>query len=646
MENAIPSVNPGPHHAEILLLHPAGSEDPQRISLAIGLLEWIRLWLESRQVRATLWPETVVDPQGHRRFIMRPGAWGAPAVRRRLQLAPAVEGVVYMNLAGAPQPDVANVSLEDRRGDRLAQVTIPLTPDGIFEGVPGALEHLMKALELTFTRQTSAELFHTTDRGTAIASLYAIERTVAFGAGVGGDDPQRLLEPILQTLARDPAHPIGLGCLLRMVDQLIVTGVESNQAAAISGLERWCALSPLSPVPYYHLAIARQRIGKAEEARAAYEESLRLDPSYLPSLQGYADWFGTRGFTEQGLAVLRQAIGKVPFAGNLLDQVGCLLANAGRLNEAEPVFRQAIGAEGPLTARANLARALLALDREDEALDAISEGLNVGIDPAFLEILANLSRRSGLAAARARAIMRGRIAEGSGEEMVQGALVQLSLEMDGPAAAAQHARKLIALASAGATRRYAYGVILRSKIPEFGKRWDAAFEALSKLKTDEMEPAAAFFREVVDAEPEFGHANFVLALALEQLGRLREALPFVERAAVHEADDPSVLDLLARARADAGDIPGAAQIHYRAASLAPKDPRILRNAALSLVRAGFVEEGFSLGSISMALEPNQPDFITALKEHARTARRGAKGRWRDRIIGFFRGGKGPGAPDA
>jgi Flp pilus assembly protein TadD len=155
-----------------------------------------------------------------------------------------------------------------------------------------------------------------------------------------------------------------------------------------------------------------------------------------------------------------------------------------------------------------------------------------------------------------------------------------------------------------------------------------------------LEEAASFFREVIEVEPDFGRAHFLLGVCLERLGRLAEAAPHLERAALHEADDPVVLDLLARARADAGDISGAAQVHYRAATLSPKDPRILRNAALSLLRAGFIDEGLSMANISLGIEPGQEDLITLIRDVSETARRAPKGRrWTAKIAGLLRGKK-------
>jgi tetratricopeptide (TPR) repeat protein len=244
-----------------------------------------------------------------------------------------------------------------------------------------------------------------------------------------------------------------------------------------------------------------------------------------------------------------------------------------------------------------------------------------GVETTHLELLGKMAKGAGIVASQARAIVRGRIAEGSADEELLHTLVTLCLEMDGPEAAAPHARRLIDIATKSEYRRAGYYVLLRSRMEDFEGRWDAAV-----LDVTENDGAAAepFFREVVALEPGFGRAQFLLGGALEKLGRIAEALPHLEIAAQTEGDDPGVLDLVARALADAGNHTGAAQAHHRAAILAPQDSRILRNAAVSMIRAGYIDEGIGFARASLTLQPEQPELHDLLREvadrrHARRA---------------------------
>lgn len=593
-----------PQALDLILLHPAGSQDPQRVSLAIGVLEWLRLWFANRNLRVSLWPETAVDAQGHRRFILRPSPWRAADVRRKLDLAPPTGGILYMNILETPAAR-AELTLEDPRGDRLAHVEIDLESTAIYESLPMAMGNLLKALDRSSLTSSPAEMFQTQDSATAIASLYALERLVAFQTGVGSEEPRRLFEPVLHCLAREPQNPIARECLTRMSSALVERESPDGRAAACEALERWCDLAPLSAAPPFFLAVARRRSGASDAARSSFEEALRRDPNYLPALQGYADWLAEHGFVDQGVGVLRQALGRTPFEGNLLDQAGCLLANAGRLGEAEPMFQQAIRAQGPPTARTNLARALMNRGEDSRALEILKTALEENPEPGQLELIIAIADRGGMVGSSAKALLRGRIADGSPNEEIARLLTAWSLDSDGPQVAAPKARRLLEIAASPHTRRFAHLVLLRAAIPDFDARWD---EAVRQVTEGDAAAGSAFFEEVVGAQPEFGRARFLLALGMERAGRLKDALPHLERAAAAEGDDPNVLDLLARSRSESGDNAGAAQVHNRAASLAPGDARILRNAAASLLRAGFVEEAIALGQASLNLKPDQQEL--------------------------------------
>lgn len=603
-----------PNHAspeiDLLLLHPAGSSDPQAISLSIGVLELLRLWFENAGLSVTAWPETAIDPDGRRRFVLRAAPWQPGEVRRKLALMPSAERVLTAIASTEPTPQV-EITIEDRRGDRLAQAVVPFDPLLLFERLPEVARSLAANLDHPIKAQTPADFFQTSDATTAVASIAALERLAAFKAGVGRDEPVRLLEPVLALLAREPGHAVGRECLARIAAALVDTKKPEEQTAACEALEKWCDLAPLSPAPAYFLAVARQQSGSPEPARAAYEEALRRDPLFVPAIQGYAEWLAARGFIDQGVGVLQRALGQTVHEGSLLDQAGCMLANAGRLAEAEPLFERSIASGGPPTAHSNLARSLLARGREDQALEILRSGMDAGVEKTHLELLGRIAKGTGIVSSQARAILRGRFAEEMVDEEIQRTLVSLCLEIDGPEAAAPYARRLIDGATKPESRRLGYYVLLRSRMEDFERRWDAA---VMDVTEKDVEAAETFFREVITLEPEFGRARFLLAAAIEKRAGLLEALPHVEIAARTEGDDPGVLDLLARARAQAGDAAGAAQAHHRAAILAPQDPRVLRNAAVSLIRAGYIDEGIGFARASLALQPGQTEIEQLLEE--------------------------------
>jgi Tfp pilus assembly protein PilF len=591
---------------DILLLHPAGTEDSSGVALSIGMLELMRGWLERSSLVTAFWPETMVNFEGKTLFILRPHSWTEEEIQKKRRLVPTVDNALALNVTG----DRAELHILKGSTPIRMIATFKLDADGVFEALPGALDELLRSMDRPPLGKNGTGLFHTEDRTTALSVLLALERVVAFQAGVGRDAPRRLFEPALQCLARDPAHPIARDCLVKIAAGMAEGGTDEAKAAACEALDRWSSLASLSPLPPFLLAMHRLRTGDADGARGALEEALRRDPLHAPALEHYAIWFAERGFVDKGVEVLRHAVGRTDYDSNLLDQAGCLLANAGRIDEAIPLFREAIGSGGPPTAFSNLARALLSRGREEEALGILQEGMYKGAEIPHLDLLAEIANRDGMAAARARAVLRGRFAEGSESGEVQQRLTQLCLEIDGPAAAMVQARRLLKIAASTQIRRYAYQVLLRARLSDFESRWDPIVAAACE---GDAETALDFLRSVIEAEPEYGPGHFILAVALDRLGRAEDALKHAGLAAAAERDDPILLDLYARLLAQAERFEEAAQVHLTAASLATRDARIIRNAAVSLLRAGFPEEGTRFAQASLSLQPEQPDLIELLK---------------------------------
>ena len=599
---------------DLLLLHPTGSADPQRASLAIGMLELLRLWFENSSLSVSMWPETAIDAEGHRRFVLREAAWQPAEIRRKLVLVPPAERVLLLNLAAEPVPQL-EITIEDRRGDRLTRVEVPIDPSGLFERMPEATRTLIEAVDHTLKPATPAEFFQTADPETAIASIAALERLAAYRAGVGREDPKRLLDPILALLAREPSHPVGRDCLARIATALVDAKKPEAQAAACAALEQWCDLAPISPTPAYFLAIARQHSGAAEPARAAYEEALRRDPLYVPAIQGYAEWLAERGFVDQGVGILQRAFGQTAFEGNLLDQAGCLLANAGRLAEAEPLFARSIASGGPPTAHTNLARSLLVRGRDARGARRPSRGNGRWASRRRTSRSWGRWRKgSGIVASQARAILRGRIAEGSQEEELLAVLVSLSHRDRRPRGGRtarptpdRSGREDGVRGASATTSSCARGWRISSSA-------GTPLSSTSPRRTGpRARPSSARSSSL---EPGFGRAQFLLGAALERLGRIADALPHLEQAAQTEGDDPGRTRSARPRPRGGGNFGGAAQAHHRAATLAQQDPRILRNAAVSMIRAGYLDEGFGLAHASLAIQPEQPELDQLLREIA------------------------------
>lgn len=622
---ATPSTGPTPAGLglDFLFLHPTGTRDPQKMSLALGLLELVRRRIEGAGARALLWTEAVKDEAGHARFALRAEPRSGEEIERKRRIVENVRYLVSFEFAGeTPESARVNVVAAGLAGAGVSAppppglpYTIPFDLPGIRRTAPALLDGLMSVAGRAEAETSSAPLFPTEEPEDVAGLLLSLERVVAASAGVGLEDPHRLFEPALLFMARRPDSAVPAECILRTADVVMQRGDARVHEAVADAFERWGKLVA-TPHPLYYLGLTHMRTGNAEGARVAFEESLRRDPSFLPALERYADWFAQRGFVDKALEVLQTGLGRSPHDALLFDQAGCILANAGRLDDADPLFRQAIERGGPPSACSNLARALLGRGRRAEALEALATGIAAGIrENTAIELLGTIGAEADEPGVRARAILRGMLVEErSDPEPMTVRVIETVAGLEGAQAVRPAAERLVRDSANPETRRRMHIALLRATRADFDEAWKQAVQA---AYDGDARQAATFFSSLVEERPAFGAAHFFLAIALERLGDPSGTAKHAEEAVATEPADPLVLDLLARVRAAAGRLEEAARIHHTASTIAPGDPRILRNAAVSLLRAGYTPEGTALAHASLSLNADQPDLVEILKEHTR-----------------------------
>jgi tetratricopeptide (TPR) repeat protein len=180
---------------------------------------------------------------------------------------------------------------------------------------------------------------------------------VLWGQALAWNDSSRLYA---QALRRDPDSPRTL-----MYMGMLKLG-QSQIDEAVPLLEHAAEVSPNDGYARSNLARAYEAAGRHEEALAAAEAA-----THLP-VEGLAQ----RGF-------VLQAYGK-------------LLIHSGRLAEAEVPLRQAVALQPELPVELDLARLLIALHRDDEALSWFeSGGKHFPRDKRFREEAAALRQRLG-----------------------------------------------------------------------------------------------------------------------------------------------------------------------------------------------------------------------------------------------------------
>ena len=153
-------VGAAPARVDLLLLHPAGTEDSAGIALSIGMLELLRAWLERCSISAAFWPETMVNREGKTLFILRPQPWTEKEIQRKKLLVPSAETAIALTLSGGPAPRVAFGMLKGSAPIRSIS-DFTLDENGVFETLPIALDGILQAADRPPLGKDGSGIFHT-----------------------------------------------------------------------------------------------------------------------------------------------------------------------------------------------------------------------------------------------------------------------------------------------------------------------------------------------------------------------------------------------------------------------------------------------------------------------------------------------------
>jgi eukaryotic-like serine/threonine-protein kinase len=120
------------------------------------------------------------------------------------------------------------------------------------------------------------------------------------------------------------------------------------------------------------------RQGRFDDAVAAYERALRLDPNNYFAWYGKSESLRNARHYSRAHASLEEAIRRFPQEATLVAELGVLHYEEGDLTAAEQAFRRSIKLQpDSVTAYANLNGILVAQNRNDEALRVLQQGLQV-----------------------------------------------------------------------------------------------------------------------------------------------------------------------------------------------------------------------------------------------------------------------------
>lgn len=154
------------------------------------------------------------------------------------------------------------------------------------------------------------------------------------------------------TLAPDSKTAPATWTKHQQVDALMQTALlqqrqlnDSKGAANTYG--RLLKLDPHNKLAWYNLGVIAQQDGKTADARTAYEKALKIDPSFTSALLNEAILLKSSD-TDRAIGLLKQAIATDPKTATAYLQLGQILADKDRDDEAGEAFRRAVAADPSL----------------------------------------------------------------------------------------------------------------------------------------------------------------------------------------------------------------------------------------------------------------------------------------------------------
>ncbi|MQR00705.1 serine/threonine-protein kinase [Glaciimonas soli] len=191
------------------------------------------------------------------------------------------------------------------------------------------------------------------------------------------DDAETKFTTVLQHDSSNAAAVAGLSQVYSLRyknDNLDDTWRQKAAAAAQQALKLNDQLA-LSHVAYGNALFNE---GKIEDASAAYEHALNLDPTNLFGLLAKAQSLDKLHRPNEALAAAQKDLQDYPHERAFADLIGTIFYEQGNFKAAEQAFRQSIKIQpDAVFSYANLSAALLSQDRSAEAMQVLQQGLQI-----------------------------------------------------------------------------------------------------------------------------------------------------------------------------------------------------------------------------------------------------------------------------
>lgn len=358
---------------------------------------------------------------------------------------------------------------------------------------------------------------------------------------------------------------------------------EKNPDAAMARYRAQVKRSPKNAAAWLALAGLRARMqAPTAEVSGLLLDAVKSDPTHAPAHRALTEQYLRTGQTREALLAAQRATAALPGDGTLLSLLGEAQLAEQDYSQAIASFRRLVTLR-PRSAEAyaRLADAQTGKGDLAGAKDSLSQALRLAPDWSPLQEAAfALAMRDG------RADDAMRIARRVQAKMPEQAL---GYRLEGDAEAAQQHWKLAVVQFRKALAKQGVGntavrlhVALQASgdaaaAAQFAAEWrarnktDARFVnhlAETALLAGDLPGAEALFTQVLLIEPE--NASALNNLANLSLGRPGgKALALAERAAAAAPNSPLILDTLATAYADAGQLDRAIETQRRALDMSP-----------------------------------------------------------------------------
>jgi tetratricopeptide (TPR) repeat protein len=285
--------------------------------------------------------------------------------------------------------------------------------------------------------------------------------------------------------------------------------VPSSQAERImSKAIEWL---PEKPDAWYRLGVALSLAGKSEEAIAAYQRAIELDPQDAYPHNGLGNVYDDLDRHEEAIAAYQRAIKLEPEYAYPHNGLGNVYDDLDRHEEAIAAYQQAIELEPEYGHPHNgLGIVYRKLDRHEEAIAAYQRAIELDPEDAYPHnglgnVYAQMDRHEEAVAAFQRAI-------------------ELDPEYESPHNGLGNVYAYL--------DRYEEAITAYQRAIELGPEYATPHNGLGNVyrQLDRQEEAIAAYQQAIELEPEYGHPHNGLGIVYRKLDRHEEAIAAYQRA--------------------------------------------------------------------------------------------------------------------